>query len=85
MRQILFQTGEKTFAEAFQMLQQAYEENCLSRTQYHEWYQRFKSGRTSIEDDPKSGRPSTSTDDDHVEKVLAVIRQNRRLTVREVA
>jgi len=34
---------------------------------------------------PKSGRPSTSMDDDHVEKVLAVIRQNRRLTVREVA
>jgi len=24
-------------------------------------------------------------DDDHVEKVLAVIRENRRLTVREVA
>ena len=24
-------------------------------------------------------------DDDHVEKVLAVIRQNRRLTIREVA
>ena len=41
--------------------------------------------RTSIEDDPKSGRPSTSMDDDHVEKVLVVIRQNRRLTVREVA
>jgi len=67
------------------MLQQAYGEDCLSRTQCHEWYQRFKSGRTSIEDDPKSGRPSTSMDDDHVEKVLALIRQNRRLTVREVA
>ena len=68
------------------MLQQAYGEDCLSRTQCHEWYRRFKSGRTSIEDDPpKSGRPSTSMDDDHVEKVLAVIRQNRRLTVREVA
>jgi len=67
------------------MLQQAYGEDCLSRTQYHEWYQLFKSGRTSIEDDPKSGRPSTSMDDDHVEKVLAVNRQNRRLTVREVA
>jgi len=39
----------------------------------------------SIEDDPKSGRPSTSMDDYHVEKVLALIRQNRRLTVREVA
>ena len=68
------------------MLQQAYGEDCLSHTQCHEWYQRFKSSRTSIEDDPKSGWPSTSMDDDHVEKkVLAVIRQNRRLTVREVA
>jgi len=67
------------------MLQQAYGEDCLSRTQCHEWYRRFKSGRTSIEDDPTSGWPSTSIDDHHVEKVLAVICKNRRLTVREVA
>ena len=85
LRQILFQIGEKTFMEAFQMLQQAYGEDCLSCTQYHEWYQRLKPGRTSIKDDPKSGRPSMSMDNDHVEKVLAVISQNRRLTVREVA
>jgi len=39
----------------------------------------------SIEDDPKSGWPSMSMDDNHIEKVLAVIRQNRRLTVCEVA
>jgi len=63
------------------MLQQAYGEDCLSRTRYHEWYQRFKLGRTSIEDDPKSGRPSTSMDNDHVKKVHAVNCQNRRLTV----
>ena len=67
------------------MLQQAYGEDCLSRMQCHEWYQCFKSGRTSIKDDPKSGRPSTSMDDDHVEKVLAAICQNHRLTVCEVA
>ena len=67
------------------MLQQAYGEDCLGRTQFHELYQRFKTGRTSIEDDPRSGRPSTSIDDDRVEKVLAVICQNRLLTVREVA
>ena len=67
------------------MLQQAYGEDCLSRTQCHECYQRFKSGRTSIEDDPKCGRSSTSMDDDDVANVLAVIRQNRRLTVREGA
>ena len=75
----------KTFTETFQMLQQAYGDDCLGRTQCHEWHQRFKSSRTSIKDDPKSGRPSTSMDDDHVEKVLAVISQNRRLTVHEAA
>jgi len=58
------------------MLQQAYGEECLSRTPCHEWYHRFESSRTSIEDDPKSGRPSTSMDDDRNGKVLAVIRKN---------
>ena len=75
MRQILFQIG-KTFTETFQTLQQAYGEDCLSRTPCHEWYQRFESGRKSIEDDPKSGRPSMSMDDDRVEKVPVVIRKN---------
>ena len=34
---------------------------------------------------PKSGRPSSSTGDHHIEKMRSVIRENRRLTVREVA
>jgi hypothetical protein len=38
-----------------------------------------------MEDDPKSGRLSSSTGDDHIEKVRSVIRENRRLTVREVS
>ena len=50
----------KTFTETFRMLQQAYGEDCLSRTQCHEWYQCFKAGRTSIDDDPKSGRQWTT-------------------------
>jgi len=60
----------KTFTETFQMLQQAYGENCLSRTQCYELYQHFKSGRKSIEDDPKSGRPSSSTGGDHMRKCV---------------
>jgi len=39
----------------------------------------------SVSEDPRPGRPSTSAADDHVERVCAVIRGNRRLTVREVA
>jgi len=81
---LCFKLG-KTFTGTFQMLQQAYGEDCLSRTQCYEWYQRFKSGRTSIENDPKSGRPSSSTGDDQIEKVRSVILENRRLTIREVS
>jgi hypothetical protein len=39
----------------------------------------------TIGEDPRPGRSSTSTNDDHVERVRAVIRGNRRLTVRGVA
>ena len=39
----------------------------------------------SVGEDPRHVRPSTSTNDDHVEKVRAVIRGNLRLTVGEVA
>jgi histone-lysine N-methyltransferase SETMAR len=57
----------------------------MGRTQTYDLYKRFKDGRISIDDDPRSGRPSTSTDDQHVAQVLSVIRSNRCLTVREVA
>jgi len=67
------------------MLQQACGEDCLSRTQCYEWYQRFKSGRNSIENVPNSGRNSSSTSDDHIEKVRSLLRENRRLTIREVS
>ena len=75
----------KNFTETFQMMQKVNGDDCLSRTQCYEWYQRFKAGRTSTEDDVKSGRPSTAIYDNNVEKVRAVILANRRLTVREVA
>jgi len=39
----------------------------------------------SVGEDLRPGRPSTSTNDDHVKRVCAVIRGNRCLTVREVA
>jgi len=39
----------------------------------------------TVSEDPRPGRPSASTNDDHVERVCAVIRGNRHLTVREVA
>jgi len=56
----------------------------MSRMQRYEWFKRFKEGRISVGEDPRPGRTLISTNDDHVETVRAVIRVNRRLTVREV-
>ena len=54
----------------------------MSQTQ---WVKHFKDGRISVGEDPSPGRPSTSKNDDNVERVRAVIRGNRRLTDREFA
>jgi len=67
------------------MLQIAFEDECLSRSKCHEWFKRFKEGRTSTADDSRSGRPTVSTDDDHVAQVNDLVRLNSRLTIREIA
>jgi len=46
----------------------------MSQTQCYEWFKCFKEGRMSVGEDPRSGLPSTSTNDDHVKRVHAVIR-----------
>ena len=47
--------------------------------------QRFREGRLSKENDPKSGRPRTSTDDQSVERVLQILEEDRRMTCEEIA
>jgi hypothetical protein len=75
----------KTATETWKMLQQAFRDEFTSRTQCFEWYSHFKTRRTSIDEDPRSGRPSMSTDDVHIKAVRDLIIQNRRFTVREIA
>jgi len=75
----------KSVTETFEMLKIAFREEAMGKTQTYEWWKRFEEGRTSVDDDPRSGRPSTSKSDDNVAKVREVIHSNRHLTVREVA
>ncbi|UYV80082.1 hypothetical protein LAZ67_18001632 [Cordylochernes scorpioides] len=46
---------------------------------------RFKEGREETADNECSGRPSTSTTPEKVDKVLELVHEARRITVREVA
>jgi hypothetical protein len=52
----------KTATETYEMLQQAFGETALSQSKTSEWYSRFKNGRTSIDDDPHTGRPAAFFD-----------------------
>jgi hypothetical protein len=79
------QTLGKTATETYEMLQQAFGETALSRSKIFEWHSRFKNGRTSIDDDPHTGRSSTARTNQTVDRVNAVIRRNRCLTIRKIA
>ncbi|XP_025422876.1 protein GVQW3-like [Sipha flava] len=52
---------KKTTAKSFRMLCEVYVEECLSRARVFEWHRRFCSEREDIEDDDRSGRPTTSS------------------------
>jgi hypothetical protein len=75
----------KTETETYQLLQQAYGEDAVGRKQVFDWFRRFKECRTAVENDPRSERPSTSTNVEMISKVTTICRNNRRLTVRDIA
>ena len=42
-----------------------YGQSTMSQRKVYEWVERFKSGRTRVTDEGRSGRPSTSHTQDH--------------------
>ena len=63
------------------MLTKTYGEFAMSKTRAYEWYTRFQDGRGDVEGDE---RPSTSTNDNNVEKVKEMVMNDRRITITEV-
>ena len=48
------------------------------------WHKAFKDGRENVENDPRSGIPISSTNDQNVEVVRAVMAKDRRFSVRMI-
>ncbi|CAH1962701.1 unnamed protein product [Acanthoscelides obtectus] len=48
------------------MLRKAFDDQTM-------WYNEFKAGRECVEDEPRSERPSTSTDEDHVQQIKDLV------------
>ncbi|GFT06398.1 protein GVQW3 [Trichonephila clavipes] len=67
------------------MIKTAFGDEVMSRARVFEWFRPFKEGRRSVNSDPHSGRPSISHNEDKIAQVKALVRSDRRLTVREIA
>ena len=66
------------------MIQKAFVDESMGITQIKEWYRRFKNNSTSVDSDPRSGRPSLTTTPENIERVRLAIEGDCRLTVREL-
>ncbi|XP_077496550.1 histone-lysine N-methyltransferase SETMAR-like [Amblyomma americanum] len=70
--------------ETIRKIQTAFGDDAMSSTHIKQWYNRFKDGRTSVESEPRSGRPSTCRNDQVIAEVNAVVTRDRRVTIREI-
>ena len=72
----------KTDTECYEMLKTTFEEQAMGGSQTFRWFSRFKAGRTSTDDDERSGQSVSSSTSEMIERV---IRENRRCTIDEVS
>jgi hypothetical protein len=66
-------------------LQQVFEDDAMSRAQAFPWHKMFSEGRNLVEDEQRSGRPSTGRTGYNTARVTELLRPDRRLTVQVIA
>ena len=74
-------TGQEIHCE----LTNVYGSSAPSYAQVKFWVGEFKRGRTSLEDETRSGRPSDVTDEEMCNKVWDLVYSDRRVKVEEIA
>jgi hypothetical protein len=75
----------KSATKALTMIQQAFGDQILSRTQVFQYHAQFKTGRTSADDDEHTGRPTSCTTPETVARFQELVRQYRHRTIHDTA
>ena len=75
----------KTGKEIHGELADIYGFSAPSYAQVKIWVGEFKRGRTSLEDEARSGRPLGATDDEMCKKVRYLVYPDKRIQVEEIA
>jgi len=68
--------------ETHGMLVQVYGTEAVSRKCVYNWFKCFHDGKETTEDEPCSGRPSTSRTPDMIERVQEMLAKDQRVTLR---
>jgi hypothetical protein len=73
---------KKTAIETFEMLKNAYAEECFILNKWLERHERFKEGRESLQDDERKRRPSTSRTEESTEVIQKRLAKDGTSSVR---
>jgi len=67
------------------MLVQVYRDNAMKKTAVYNGVKHFSEGTESVTDEKRSEQPATSRTEENIAKVHQIVRENRWLTVKNIA
>jgi hypothetical protein len=71
--------------ETLVLVQKAYRNEALNRSNVFSWYSRFRDGRELVENDERGGRPKTTGNGVNVTAVANLVKNDRRIASRMIA
>ena len=75
----------KSATETFDMIRGVYGNETTSCARCYEWHAWLKNGRTSLDDDKRSGRSSTRSTSENTETNRLLVHEDRRRSINDIA